>query len=70
MTITSRALPQPAWILDLTVDVFGDLEVARTWLERPNRVLKGSAPLELLGTEAGVEQVTQVLNRIEYGIYS
>jgi putative toxin-antitoxin system antitoxin component (TIGR02293 family) len=65
----SRVLSQ-SWILDLAVDVFGDLEVARTWLEHPNRVLKGSAPLELLDTDAGVEQVTQVLNRIEYGVYS
>lgn len=68
--IDNRVLPQPSWILDLAVEVFGDLEVARTWLERPNRVLQGSTPLELLDTDAGVERVTQMLNRIEYGVYS
>ncbi len=69
--VTSDRVYRLARILALAVDVFEDnLDVARTWLERPNRVLKGASPLEMLDTDAGAEQVTQLLNRIEYGVYS
>lgn len=32
--------------------------------------LGGEVPLNLLDTEAGVEQVDDILTRIEYGVYS
>jgi uncharacterized protein (DUF2384 family) len=32
--------------------------------------LGGTKPLELLDTDAGVEQVVDLLNRIDYGVYS
>ncbi|MCY7360452.1 MAG: MbcA/ParS/Xre antitoxin family protein [Ignavibacteria bacterium] len=50
-------------------DVFGDAEKAKRWFHSPNRVL-GSAPVDLLDTSFGIDKVTQVLGRIEYGIYS
>lgn len=50
--------------------VFEDEQVAKNWLKRPNQALGGETPLSLLDTETGVEQVNQVLTRIEYGIYS
>jgi len=33
-------------------------------------VLKGTAPMDLLDTDAGAEQVDELLTSIEYGIFS
>jgi putative toxin-antitoxin system antitoxin component (TIGR02293 family) len=51
-------------------DVFESADTATSWLKRPNRGLNGHAPLELLDTDAGTEQVVALLDRIEYGVYS
>jgi uncharacterized protein (DUF2384 family) len=39
-------------------------------LRRPNRSLNGRAPIDLLDTDAGTQQVAELLDRIEYGVYS
>lgn len=52
------------------VEVFESEETARKWLNRPNRALGGEVPLNLLDTDAGAEQVDELLTRIEYGVYS
>jgi putative toxin-antitoxin system antitoxin component (TIGR02293 family) len=44
--------------------------IAEGWFNRPNRALGGEKPLDLLDTNAGVEQVVDLLNRIDYGVYS
>ena len=49
------------------VEAFGDSAQATAWLGRANRALSGIAPLELLGSDAGAERVTDELGRIEYG---
>ena len=51
-------------------DVFESADTATSWLKRPNRGLNGHAPVELLDTDAGTEQVVELLDRIEYGVYS
>jgi putative toxin-antitoxin system antitoxin component (TIGR02293 family) len=51
-------------------DVFESADTATSWLKRPNRGLNGHAPVELLDTDAGTEQVVALLDRIEYGVYS
>ena len=51
-------------------DIFDDLAAAANWLQAPNRVLKGQRPIDLLDTDAGVQQVETVLGRIAYGVYS
>jgi putative toxin-antitoxin system antitoxin component (TIGR02293 family) len=51
-------------------DVFESAETATSWLKRPNRGLNGHAPVDLLDTDAGTEQVVELLDRIEYGVYS
>lgn len=53
-----------------TLEVFENDETARKWLKRPNRALGGAVPLEMLDTDAGTEQVDELLTRIEYGVYS
>jgi putative toxin-antitoxin system antitoxin component (TIGR02293 family) len=51
-------------------DVFESAETATSWLKRSNRGLNGYAPVDLLDTDAGTEQVVELLDRIEYGVYS
>jgi putative toxin-antitoxin system antitoxin component (TIGR02293 family) len=43
---------------------------AMSWLRRPQPGLGGQAPLELLVTQAGVDQVETLLRRIDYGVYT
>ncbi len=51
-------------------EVFESADTATSWLKRPNRSLNGHAPVDLLDTDAGTEQVGELLDRIEYGVYS
>lgn len=46
---------------------FGDLDKAMRWLRKPNRVLAGEKPLDLITTEPGAELVNQALGTVEYG---
>lgn len=50
--------------------VFENSQTATNWLKRPNRALLNRAPVDLLDTDAGTEQVVELLDRIEYGVYS
>jgi putative toxin-antitoxin system antitoxin component (TIGR02293 family) len=75
--LTGRLLPEEservyrlAKILAIAESVLGSKEKARHWLNSPNRALGNVAPLSLLQTEAGADEVTNVLGRIEYGVYS
>lgn len=63
----SDRLARVARATQRAVDAFGDAEQAKAWLRSPNRALRGAVPFELLGTDAGVELVTEELGRIEYG---
>jgi putative toxin-antitoxin system antitoxin component (TIGR02293 family) len=51
-------------------EVFESETAAREWLKRPNRALSGTAPIDLLDTDAGSIQVSDLLGRIEYGVFS
>lgn len=48
--------------------VFEDPEDSAAWIQSPNAVLGKQQPLNLLDTDIGVQQVDQVLGRIEHGI--
>lgn len=48
--------------------VFDSLDNGLTWLREQNISLGGVAPVSLLDTEIGAGLVTNVLDRIEYGI--
>lgn len=63
----SDRLARIARVTQRAVDAIGDEGQARDWLRRPSRTLGGVPPLELLGTDAGAELVTDELGRIEYG---
>lgn len=57
-------------VLVTAMDVLGDMDMARQWLLAENRALNGVRPIELLDTGIGFEDVMDVLNRIEFGVYS
>jgi putative toxin-antitoxin system antitoxin component (TIGR02293 family) len=59
-----------AYVITAATKALGDREKARRWLRRSNRALGGVTPLSLLGTQPGLQQVEQLLGRIEYGEYS
>ena len=46
---------------------FGDLDKAMRWLRKPNRLLAGDKPIDLIATEPGAALVNQALGTIEYG---
>jgi len=48
--------------------VFEDPEQSADWIQTPNAALGKQQPLTLLDTDIGVQQVDQVLGRIEHGI--
>ena len=50
--------------------VFENAQTATKWLKRPNRALNGKVPIDLLDTDAGTQEVVELLDRIEYGVYS
>lgn len=63
----SDRLARIARVTRRAVEALGDADRGREWLRRPNRALRGHAPLALLGTDAGAERVTDELGRIEFG---
>lgn len=48
--------------------VFEDAAESAEWIRTPNTALGRQQPLSLLDTDIGVQQVDQVLGRIEHGI--
>ncbi|MEO7146251.1 MAG: antitoxin Xre/MbcA/ParS toxin-binding domain-containing protein, partial [Bryobacteraceae bacterium] len=51
-------------------EVLGKTESAAKWLRAPNRALGGAAPLSVLDTDPGAQEVEQILGRIEWGVFS
>ena len=45
-----------------------DPDESADWIQTPNAALGKQQPLTLLDTDIGVQQVDQVLGRIEHGI--
>lgn len=52
------------------LDVFGDMEKFKLWLETPNFALGQFKPLELLSDSYGTELVMAELININYGIFA
>ena len=45
----------------------GDEAMAREWLEQPAKALGGRTPVEYLDTEAGANEVEDLIGRLEHG---
>ena len=69
-TIESDRLYRVADITLTAAETMGTIEKAREWLHAPNRALGGVSPMSLLDTEIGEQQVEELLQRIEYGVFS
>jgi len=57
-----------ARIFALAVSVLESEEMARKWLHRTQRGLGGRKPIEVIQTEAGAQEVGDLLEKIEYGV--
>lgn len=66
----SEKVYQVAKVVSLADEVFGDHNKSRIWLYAANRALSGDSPFSRLDTAAGADEVTQLLERISYGVYS
>jgi putative toxin-antitoxin system antitoxin component (TIGR02293 family) len=60
----SRALR----VIAMPGEIVGDQAIARRWLRRPNAVLQGEAPLDVLDTDIGAFEAETLLLRIGHGI--
>lgn len=52
------------------LSVFGEKDKLNRWMEKENRALGYVRPLELLDTLIGIDEVKNILGRIEHGVYS
>ena len=68
--IESDRLYRIAFITAIASNALGSLVKGREWLQTDNRALGGDPPIKYLDTEIGERQVEELLNRINYGIYS
>lgn len=68
--VESERLLRLARAAATATDVLGTREKAVRWLQRPNRGLGGEAPITMLDTDVGFQNVVDELQRIEYGVFS
>ncbi len=59
--------PQLAQVTLEAERAFGDRAKAMRWLRKPNRILGGETPLDLIATAAGIARVRYALGLVEYG---
>ncbi len=48
-------------------ELFGDLQLFRNWLAKPQYGLGRQIPFQLLETSSGIDLISEELSRIEYG---
>ena len=66
----SSKLLRLARVVSRASEVFDDPAAAVDWLKSPNAALRGNAPLGLLDTDIGAENVLDTLGRIEHGVFA
>ncbi len=66
--IHSEKIIEIAEVTQMGVDVFGDMEKFRLWLDTPNFALGNLKPFDLLKDSYGKEMVLSELVRIDHGI--
>lgn len=67
--IQSEKIIEMAEVTNVGLDVFGDMEKFKLWLDTPNFPLGNLKPLELLSDSYGKEMVISELTRINHGIF-
>ncbi|MGH9851923.1 MAG: type II RES/Xre toxin-antitoxin system antitoxin [Blastocatellia bacterium] len=66
----SDRLYRVARVAALAEDMFGSPAAVESWLKEPNPALGHVTPLSLMDTDEGTQTVTDILGRIEHGVYS
>lgn len=69
-TNSSERLIELARLFHKGIIVFNDKEKFITWLDRPNKSLANSKPIDLIETSIGIDLVVEELLRIEHGVFS
>ena len=69
-SVASDRLFRTARLVALAGEVLEDQERGIAWLGRAQIGLGGTVPFALMTTEAGSQQVEQLLRRIEHGVYA
>jgi putative toxin-antitoxin system antitoxin component (TIGR02293 family) len=64
----SEKIIEMAEVTHVGIDVFGDMDKFKLWLDTPNFSLGNMKPLELLKDSYGKDLVIAELTRINYGI--
>ncbi len=64
----SEKIVEMAEVTNVGLDVFGNMEKFKLWLDTPNFSLGNLKPLELLSDSYGKDMVISELTRINYGI--
>ena len=59
-----------ARVIGRAEEVFEDIDAALDWMKSGNAALSGATPLSLLDTDIGAESVTDMLGRIEHGVFA
>jgi putative toxin-antitoxin system antitoxin component (TIGR02293 family) len=67
---SSDKLARLARIYTLALDVLEKPEIAVAWMRESVAGLGGTRPIEAIATDAGAEQVSNLLHQMEYGIYA
>lgn len=69
-TDESERLYRVAVLLERATEVLESKATAVHWLKSPKRALGGQSPLDLADTEVGIEEVKELLGRIENGVFA
>jgi hypothetical protein len=65
-----RSTPEGRAILRRATSVFGSEAAVRFWMGQPAFGLSGILPSDLIVTIAGRETVLELLERLDFGVYS
>lgn len=57
-------------VFDQALTVFGDVEQARRWLNRPKKRFEERTPLQMLRTDFGGRMVEEMLGQIDEGMFA
>lgn len=69
-SVESERLLRLARVAAKASHVLAGRKAALRWLTRPNRALEGQSPMNLLDTDVGADEVSEVLDRILYGVFT
>ena len=68
-SLQSEKIIEMAEVTNIGLDVFGDMDKFKLWLDTPNFSLGNLTPMELLKDSYGKEMVLGELTRINHGIF-